>query len=234
MPYVRGLNPCLNLPRSLHNRFRECLPVARPLLAARDQTDMRPTCARRGEARQLQVLLGGSAAMLLLLAVSSYQSYQSAGGGSSGGSGSSAGGSGGGAAGAHGSRRELEAVVMSNVTQRDGGEVLRRLRQARCVGAARRPRPAPDRDALRIPRDRHRRESVKNKAGEVLFISRQSLVATARSSSPDHDGSPLSDLRDRPPQTGAAVPAGAAVQAPVDQVLQGMCTLCAPHPHGRC
>ena len=77
---------------------------------------MRPTCARRGEARQLQVLLGGSAAMLLLLAVSSYQSYQSAGGGSSGGSGSSAGGSGGGAAGAHGSRRELEAVV-SNVTE---------------------------------------------------------------------------------------------------------------------
>ena len=36
--------------------------------------------ARRGEARQLQVLLGGSAAMLVMLAVSSYQSY----GGSSG------------------------------------------------------------------------------------------------------------------------------------------------------
>ena len=231
MPYVRGLNPCLNLPRSLHNRFRECLPVARPLLAARDQTDMRPTCARRGEARQLQVLLGGSAAMLLLLAVSSYQSYQSAGGGSSGGSGSSAGGSGGGAAGAHGSRRELEAVVMSNVTEVKCSGDFGKLAAWELHGGL----------ALHLIATLYVFLGIaivarkwKTKSGEVLFISRQSLVATARSSSPDHDGSPLSDLRDRPPQTGAAVPAGAAVQAPVDQVLQGMCTLCAPHPHGRC
>jgi hypothetical protein len=51
--------------------------------------------ARRGEARQLQVLLGGSAAMLVMLAVSSYQSY---------------GGSTGAAALPQASRRELESL----------------------------------------------------------------------------------------------------------------------------
>ena len=51
--------------------------------------------ARRGEARQLQVLLGGSAAMLVMLAVSSYQSY---------------GGSSGAAALPQASRRELESL----------------------------------------------------------------------------------------------------------------------------
>ena len=53
--------------------------------------------------------------------------------------------------------------------------------------------------------------------------SSPSLSSKARTTSADH-GTALSDLRDRPPPTGTAVPTGAAVQAPVDQVLQGMRT----------
>ena len=60
-----------------------------------------------------------------------------------------------------------------------------------------------------------------------------------------HDGTALGELRDRPPPTGTAVSTCTAVQALVDQVLQGTLltgrttlscssTLCAPLPPGRC